>query len=294
LVESISSPAASGSADEAIAYCADQLKRYDRDRYTICAGVSPEARSALYTLYAFNLEIAKIREIVSEPMLGRIRLQWWRDAIDGIYRGTRRDHAVVTALADAVERHNPPQERFERIIDAREFDLEDRQPDTVKDLVTYVDATSGELTCLALHMLRVYDGTVFEKGRLAGAAWALNSLLYAVPFHAAQGRCYLPKALTDEHGVSMDNLYAGLGDTNLCRAVSELASLAQQHLEVASHDRLGMAFNARPAFAGLQVVAADLKRLKKARYDVFSVRPTGPFRRRWLLAGGLHWGIIDT
>jgi phytoene synthase len=266
------------------------VKRYDRDRYTICAGVSREARSALYALYAFNLEVAKIREIVSEPMLGQIRLQWWREAIDGIYRGTPRDHAVVTALADAIDRHHPPSERFERLIDAREFDLEDRQPDTVKDLTAYVDATSGELTCLALHMLQVFDGSLMEQGRLAGTARALNGLLYAIPFHAAQGRCYLPRALTDEHGVSVDALYGGSGNDSLCRVVAEIADLAQQYRDAAVFEPSGMVFNARPAFADLSVIEADLRRLKKARYDVFSARPTGPFKRRWMLIRDLGWG----
>ena len=132
-----------------------------------------------------------------------------------------------------------------------------------------------------------------EKGRLAGVAWALNGLLYAIPFHASQGRCYLPRALTDDHGISIDNLYAGSGDANLCHAVSEIATLARQYLDVAQHDRLGMAFHARPAFAGLSLVAADLKRLKKAHYDVFSVRPTGPFWRRWLLIRDMRWGYLE-
>lgn len=288
--ESKSSPSTPDGLDDAIDYCADQVKRYDRDRYTICAGVSPEARRALHALYAFNLEVAKIREVVSEPMLGQIRLQWWREAIDGIYRGTPRAHAVVTALADAVARHNPPRERFERLIDAREFDMEERQPETIKELTDYVDATAGELCCLALHMLQVFDGTLFEKARLAGAAWALRGLLYAIPFHAAQGRCYLPKALTDAHGVSLDRLYAGSADASLCRAVAEIASVAQQCVEAAAHDWPGLALHARPAFAGLSVVAADLRRLNKVRYDVFSVRPTTPFRRRWLLLGDMKWG----
>lgn len=290
MVESISSPSSPDSVDAAIAYCAGQVKQFDRDRYTICAGSSPEARGALYALYAFNLEVAKIREIVSEPMLGQIRLQWWREAIDGIYQDTPRDHAVVTALAAAIGRYEPTRMRFERLIDAREFDLEDRQPDAVKDLLAYVDATSGELTCLALQMLQVFDGTLFEKGRLAGTAQALTGLLYAIPFHAAQGRCYLPKLLTDKHGVSIGDLYAGKGDSSLCNAVSEIAELAWENIEMASHDRMGMAVHARPIFASLSVVAADLRRLRKARYDVFSARPTNPFWRRCLLVGGMSRG----
>ena len=215
MVESISSPSASDAVDEAYAYCADQLKQFDRDRYTICATTGQDARRALYALYAFNLEVAKIRETVSEPMLGQIRLQWWREAIEGIYGGTPREHAVVTALADAVGRYNPSRARFDRLIDAREFDLEDNQPDTLDDLVIYADATSGELTCLALEMLGARDEETLTKGRHAGIAFALNGLLQAIPFHAAQRRCYLPKALTEEHNVSIERLYAEAA-TKIC------------------------------------------------------------------------------
>jgi phytoene synthase len=289
LVESTSSPYDTDALDQALEYCADQLKQFDRDRYTICAGVSQEARRALFALYAFNLEIAKTREVVSEPMLGQIRLQWWRDAIEEIYLGRPRDHVVVRALAAAIERHQPPQERFVRLINAREFDLEDRQPDTIEELLDYAEATSGELTCLALHLLEKFDGSLFEKSRLAGIAWALTGLLYAVPFHAAQGRCYLPKKLTEDHGVSIQELYAGSGDTGLCGAISELAIAARHHLELVGQDTQSKALHARPAFAGLSVVAADLKRLEKSGYDVFAVRPMSPFLRRLRLMGGLRW-----
>ena len=221
-------------------------------------------------------------------MLGQIRLQWWREAIDGIYQGTPREHAVVTALAAAIGRLDPPRAHFDRLIDAREFDLEDRQPETTHDLVDYVDATAGELNCLALHLLGDDDGALFNKGRRAAAAWALTGLLYAIPFHAAQRRCYVPRTLTEEHGASTESLFAGSGDANLRPAVAALASLAQEYLVAARHDRVGMAVHARPAFAGLSVVAADLKRLEKARFDVFAVRPTSPFRRRWLFVRDLR------
>lgn len=283
MVESISSPSPPRDLDAALAYCADQVKQFDRDRYTICAATPPPARRALYALFAFNLEVAKIREIVSEPMLGQIRLQWWREAIDGIYAGTPRDHAVVTALADAVERRKPARERFDRLIDAREFDMEDRQPDTLDDLIGYTAATSGGLSCLILEVLGGDDPSILEKGNHAGIAWALNGLIRAIPFQAAQGRCYLPKEITDAHGLSLKRLFAGLSDEKLSEAVAVLADTTRRHLEMALEDRYDKISSWRPAFAGLAVVAAELRHLKEAAYDVFAVRPLGPFRRRWLL-----------
>jgi phytoene synthase len=273
--------------DQAIVYCADQVKQFDRDRYTVCAGVSHDTRDALYALYAYNLEVAKIREVVSEPMLGQIRLQWWREAIEGIYKGTPRDHAVVAALVGAIDRYKPTQSRFERLMDARELDLEDRQPETLKELSDYADATSGELACIALELLQAREPDLMEKARMAGAAWALCGLLYAVPFHAAQGRCYLPKELTDRHGIFVHTLYSGSSDLDLSPVVSEIVTVAQNCIESLEG---GIALNARPALAGLSVVTADLRRLKKAKFDVFKVRPTGPFWRRWLLIKDLQWG----
>ncbi|MDC0033970.1 squalene/phytoene synthase family protein, partial [Alphaproteobacteria bacterium] len=219
----------------------------------------------------------------------QIRLQWWREAIAGIYIGKPPAHAVVRALADAVERCNPSRVRFDRLIDAREFDLEDRQPNTVEDLIVYADATSGELTSLTLEMLGACDDITLTKGRHAGVVWALNGLLRAIPFHAAQRRCFLPKSLTDKYDISIDKLYEGNPDNNLVHAVLELATVAAHHLVQAQDDRYEMEIIARPAFSCLTVVAADLKKLQKAGFDVYSVLPMGPLRRRWLLSTAISW-----
>ncbi len=292
MVESISSPSASDGVDAAISYCAAQLKLLDRDRYTICATTEQGARRALYALYAFNLEVAKIREIVSEPMLGQIRLQWWRDAIEGIYQGTPRDHAVVTALADTIGRCHPSRARFDQLIDMREFDMEDRQPETLDELLAYVAATSGGLSCLTLEVLGADDSQILEKGRHAGIAWALNGLLRSIPFHAAQRRCYLPKALTDTHGLSLKGLYDGSGGDTLSKVVAALSAIAWQNLDLALDNRPDKDAQCRPAFACLAMVASDLRHLRKAGYDVFAVQPLGPFRRRWLLSTAISPRIL--
>ncbi len=75
--------------------CARLLRRYDYDRFLTGLFAPAGRREALYAVYAFNLEIARTREAVSEPMLGQIRLQWWREAIEEIYAGRVRRHEVV-------------------------------------------------------------------------------------------------------------------------------------------------------------------------------------------------------
>src|SRR3546814_19077229 len=85
---------------------------------------SDRQREHLFALYAFNHEVAKTAEVVSEPLIGRIRLQWWRECLDGIYDGAARQHEVVQPLAEAIAARQLPPALLEAIIDARELALD--------------------------------------------------------------------------------------------------------------------------------------------------------------------------
>src|SRR5262249_53974925 len=97
------------------------VRRHDRDRFQTALFAPAAPREALFALYAFNHEIARVRERVSEPTLGRIRLEWWREIIAAAYEdGPVRHHDVVAALTDGIRAHRPTREHFDRLIDARE------------------------------------------------------------------------------------------------------------------------------------------------------------------------------
>ena len=57
------------------------VRAADRDRYISALLAPADRRLDLMTLYAFDAELARIATTVSEPLLGEIRLQWWRDAL---------------------------------------------------------------------------------------------------------------------------------------------------------------------------------------------------------------------
>src|SRR5260221_11842658 len=96
-------------AQTTLSYCGQQVRRYDHDRFLTALFAPADRRDDLLALYAFNLEIAKIRETVTEPMLGRIRLQWWRETIESFAGHIVRKQAVAEPLADAVsDRDRPP------------------------------------------------------------------------------------------------------------------------------------------------------------------------------------------
>ena len=159
------------------AYCAAQVRSLDSDRYVTALFAPSPRRADLLALYAFNLELARSREAVSEPALGRIRLQWWRDAVGECYGGVARRHQIVQPLAAAIDRHELSRHLFDRIIDAREADFDPSPPESLEHLVAYAEATSGALNLLALHIQGVRDHRLERAAMATGTAWALAGML---------------------------------------------------------------------------------------------------------------------
>lgn len=247
------------------------LRQHDRDRYQTALFAPAEHRDALFALYAFNYEIARIRESVREPMLGLMRLQWWRDALDEIYSGQPpRRHEVVTPLARAVAAYGLSKAHFDALLDARAQDMEEVPPESLGALENYAAGTSGSLILLALETLGVRDGQTAAAGRDIGIAYALAGLLTAAPFHARRRRIYLPAALTARHGVDLErSLFALKPSSGLAAATRDIADRARGHLDAARQQRGAVPRAAMPALLHAVLAERRLRQLDAADHDLF-------------------------
>ncbi len=81
-------------------HCAALVREADRDRYLATLFAPAAQRNALFALYAFNVEITRVRDLAREPMPGEIRLQWWREALTGEREGEAAAHPVAAALRE--------------------------------------------------------------------------------------------------------------------------------------------------------------------------------------------------
>lgn len=270
-------PMESGSGRD-LTYCGSEVRQYDPDRFAT-AMLAPEAhREGLFSLYAFNLEVAKTREAVSEPMLGEIRLQWWREAIDGIYDGTPRRHEVVLPLAELVAEKNLTRKYFDDLIDARAHDLSDEAPATIDELLRYAEGTSATVLWLVLEALGVRSDTADLVARHVGIAWSLTGLIRAMPFHLSQRRLYIPEDLIDRHGIERRNLMELRPEPAIAGAVQDIAVHARDHLEKARALRDSVPKTALPALLLAPLTDMYLRRLAKAAYDPFDTHLTLPGR----------------
>ena len=130
---------------DAFAHCGALLRAADKDRFLTSLFAPAEHRDALFALYAFNVEVARVREVVHEPVAGEIRLQWWSDVFDGARRGEVAAHPVAAALLASMARYRLPPDRFKALIEARRFDLYDEPMATLADLEAYADGASASL-----------------------------------------------------------------------------------------------------------------------------------------------------
>lgn len=256
-----------------LSYCGAELRRHDHDRFLTCLFAPATRREALYALYTFNLEVARTAEVVSEPMIGQIRLQWWRDAVAEIYEGRPRQHQVVQPLAEAVQAHSLTRSHFARLIDGREQDLDSDPPEDLAALEGYAEATGASLVRLALEILGVTRSAgeaAFAAGRHVGIAWALTGLLRAVPFHAQQKRLYLPVDVCARRDVSPGDLFELRSSPELARATEEIAVSAEAHLVEAYKLRHQVPAVARPALLLATLAGGYLKTLRRAAFDPFA------------------------
>lgn len=275
-------------AERRLSWCAAEVRRLDRDRFLTTLFSPGDAREALCALYAFNLEVAKTREIVSEPMLGHIRLQWWRDALDELYAGTVRQHPVLLGLEGPVRAGVLPRAALDTLIEAREADLDDAPPASLNALEAYAAATSGELTALAVRLTDETGEEALQAARDVGTAWALIGLMRAIAFHAQARRLFLPEDLMTGFGIDRGALLDLKPTPNLDRVVRSVVARAGDLLAAARDRRDALPRRSRAPLLLARLADIHIAEMRRHDFDVFALPPSAPPRPLRLLAAHLR------
>jgi 15-cis-phytoene synthase len=260
----------------------------DPDRYASALFASGACRERLFALYAFNVELARIGEQVSEPQLGEIRLQWWRDALDRACAGETTGHPVADALGLAVRECDLSRQSLADLIDARSFDVSVKiMPDTAA-LDDYLGDTAGALFKLAAEVGmaegRAAEPRALERAvRAAGIAYGLTGLMRALPVHVRRGRADIPADGLLRHGTSPAQLLAGEGGEGLTELLAELRERARGALKSARQHLAELPPAPRLAFLPLALVEPYLSALQRVD-PLRQVAEINPLYRLWRLA----------
>lgn len=241
------------------AYCEKLVRESDRDLWLACLFAPASARKYIYAIYAFVIETRSIREKVSQPLLGEMRLRWWRDIMEPGAIEDSTAPPVAAALLDASKQFDLPLAEVTALLDARIFDLYDDPPPTVAALLDYCQATAAIPMRWAGKILGASSSAYDD----AGIALGLTRLL------VTGNRAVVPQELR--------------ASSSLTSGRRQLAELARSKYDSARSGAARLPA-AREALLPAATVPLYLERLARTGYDPdVAVTEPSPLRRQWRL-----------
>ena len=266
-------------------HAADIVRQFDKDRYLCALLASEQHRPALMALYAFAAELSRVRELVSEPLPGEVRLQWWRDLLEGTEHGTAASNPVANALLQTLNSYSLPKQGLVAMTEARIFDLYNDQMPSLNDLEGYAGETVSGLIQLSALVLNggADPGTATAAGH-AGVAYAITGLMRALPWHASRRQMYLPKDVCNRHNLDPETVFRGDCTPELKAVLDELRGHVRHHLGRVRQAAATVPPACENAFLPLVLVEPFLKKLEAPGFDPLKqVAEISQLRRQWIL-----------
>lgn len=276
------------SMSDSLEICLAALRETDRDRYLACLLSPSDKGGFLAALYAFNAEIARIREVTKQPLAGEIRLQWWRDLLEGKPEGDIGGNPLAAGLLLTIDTFNLPRQPFLNMLDARIFDLyDDPMPDR-SSLEGYAGETASALLQLAAMILDGNRATqVSELAGHAGVAQLIAGTFLLMPIHRQRGQVYIPLDILRATGLDRDTFLNADSSEKLDNAVRALAALGREHLDKARAAG-PIPRNLMPAFLPVTLAPAVIAQAEKQGGLVLrDIAPAPQWLRQLRMLGGL-------
>lgn len=268
---------------DTVTFCADLVRNYDFPRYAATLFAPTAERRALLALYAFNVEIVRVRDQVSQPLPGEIRLQWWTDLFSGLVHGSAEGNPVAAELLRAIRDFDLPVEPLSLLVDEHQFDLYNDPMPTMTALEGYLAATSSALFALAARIMGEVSDASEHLARHAGLAQGIAQVIANLPRDSAHRQLFLPQQFLTSHGCGIEDVFAGKQTPQLNAVLDQLIGEARRHLATASSLLAQVPPPARAAFLPLSQAGADLDRLSRPGRNPFTPQPVSRLRTLWTL-----------
>lgn len=264
-------------------HCRQVVRDADRDRYLAALYAPAAHRPALYALYAFNTEIARVRDLAREPMPGEIRLQWWREVIEGERGEEAKANPVAAAMLETLAHYDISRQPLIDLIEARSFDLYDDPMPSVAALEGFGAKTETALIGIAAGVLTRRAPDSSEVMAHAGMAMTIATVLRRFALHAARRQLYVPMDIVERYGASRDDIIAGKATSEIRAALADMRVRARSHLSEAGKRAGAAPPEIWPALLTAALVRQELARMERHGYQPFQPDSLPQWRRQWLL-----------
>ena len=259
-------------------YCAALVREADRERYLAVLFAPADRRGALFSLYAFDIEMSRIRDLAREPMPGEIRLQWWREVLEGERTREAAANPVAASLLAALARHRLTAIKLTDLVEAHRFDIYDEPMQTLAALQSYASNTAGAIFDYATRIL----GEASEENAIeAGQAQTIANVIASLPHHAARRQLFLPLDMLRQYGSNPDDVFAMQVSPELRAVFAELRLRARRHLTRITELSAGIPEKIWPAFVSLAPLRPWLNAMERTAYQPFQPPELPAWRAQW-------------
>lgn len=199
-------------------YCVDLVKQYDYENYMIGNLFPAATQRGYFAIRAFNVEIATIKDQTNNnPLTGRMRFQWWKDAIKDIYSRKQivkstnivsspiagvKNQPVLESLTECIMENELSLRWFEHAIDARQKDLAGEVPQRLSDLEDYSESAHSSIMYLLLELLKVkHENSEYIASHI-GVCVGIVTILRSFHYHKSNGEIYIPDEILSKYNIT--------------------------------------------------------------------------------------------
>ncbi|PRP77158.1 hypothetical protein PROFUN_15039 [Planoprotostelium fungivorum] len=273
---------------------AQSVKNTDYDSFICGSLLPPKSRDAYFVLKAWNIEVATIQDVTSDPRAALGRLKFWRETVKACFEGKPPSGLpLATLLAGAIEEFNLSPIHFKRILDRREKDIRNQSIGTIEDMEAFGEETASSLLYLTLQLNGINHIPTDHAASHVGKALGITTLLRSTAYHAQKRKNYLPVSIMAKHGLSEESLFRGqAADPNsapgkaLHEVAFESASSAKVHLDKAREMSKDLSKDAKRVLLPAALAEDFLTTLQKKDFNLFDAslakrNPLVIFRLGW-------------
>jgi phytoene synthase len=268
---------------DSASFCADLVRSHDFVRYASTLFMPATQRRALLALYAFNVEISRVRDHISQPLPGEMRLQWWTDMLAGAGHGGIEGNPVAAELLLVIRDFRLPVELLSRLVDEHQFDLYNDPMPSMAALESYVNDTSAALFSLGARVAARPSEAIDHLARHAGLAQGMLQVVATLPWDTARRQLFVPLQLLEQHGSGIEEVFSRKLTPKARAAIDQLIGEARGHLKTAFDLLADVPPEVRPVFLPLSLLRRDLKWMSRADSDPFAPRVASRLRTLWTL-----------
>ncbi|CAK9807401.1 NADH dehydrogenase (ubiquinone) complex I, assembly factor 6 [Anthophora plagiata] len=267
-------------------YCLELVRKHDYENFLCTLFLSYETRAVAFAIRAFNVEVAQVRDQVNDYKIGEMRLKFWIDALNNIYKGSSPQNPIMLELHEILQKYSLSKHYFKRLIDIRSEKLCDYSFNDMTAIERYAEYSNSSIYYLLLEAHGVTNINADHAASHMGKAHGIINLIRSVRYNAAKRINMLPQDILMKYGVSTEAVLQGQSSKELQNVIYDVASYAKLHLDTVISLKSNLGKETSLIFLPIICLQKYLEELRRVDFNIFDAKL---YRKDNLLPLYLFW-----